>query len=100
MKMLITLEPDGIFGSNFVYEGCTRSSWTTAVTRLFFGRFDFSLYKIYFEHIGITNHQYYFDTASYVAKTNAMSNGDVKCIAVILFCVSLDKTHTQTHKMI
>ena len=26
------------------------------------------------------------------------STGDVKCMAVILFCVSLDKTRTQTRK--
>ena len=31
-----------------LYEGCPRSSWTTAVTLSFFGRFDCFLYKIHF----------------------------------------------------
>ena len=55
------------------YEGCPRSLWTTAVTLSFFGRFDFFLYKIYLKHI-IKNHQYYFDTPSYVAKTRFHSD--------------------------
>ena len=52
-----------------IYEGCPRSSWTTAVTLSFFRRFGCFLYKIHFKHIRIKNHQHYFNTSSYVSKT-------------------------------
>ena len=51
-----------------MYEGCPKSSWTTAVTFSFFERLKLFLYKIQSEHIRFESHKYYFDTLSYVAK--------------------------------
>ena len=51
-----------------MYEGCPRSSWTTAVTFSFFKRLKLFLYNIQSKHIRFVNHKYYFDILCYVAK--------------------------------
>ena len=58
-----------------MYEGCPRSSWTTAVTISFSERLKPFLYKIQSKHIKIENHKYYLGTWSYVAKTLFHSDG-------------------------
>ena len=61
--------------SKYMFEGCPRSLWTTAVTLSFFGRFDCFLYKIHFKHIRIKNHQHDFSTSSYLSMTRFHRDG-------------------------
>ena len=56
------------------YEGCPRSSWTTAVTLSFLDRLKPFLYIIQSKHIRIENHKYYLGRWSYVAKTRFHSD--------------------------
>ena len=44
------------------YEGCPRSSWTSAVTLSYFDGLKPFLYKIQSKHIRIKKHKYYLET--------------------------------------
>ena len=61
------------------YEGCPRSSWTSAVTLSYFDGLKSFLYKIQSKHIRIKNHKYYLGTWSYVAKTSFHAHASVRC---------------------
>ena len=60
----------------------------------------YSVFFFYFETFSIAEIWQKNQEGNYCGESNATSNGDVKYIAVIQFCVSRDKIHTQMHKMI